>query len=109
MIRVSVLPKWSQDYSRATLPKHLSQLSAGFHVRLQTAVGKIQSVSPAEIQNRCGGSRFLLADFFRAVRCRFTAGQFDDANSQPLSSRDSNYPPNADFGVVRMRGDDKDV
>ena len=52
---------------------------------------------------------FALTDVRSAVRCRFTVRQFDDADAQSVGFAAENRAPDADFRIIGMRGDDKQI
>ncbi len=109
VVGMRVVPIRSKDITGPRLPQDARQLAAGFEGVLQAAVGQAQVLPPGEAQGLAGGTRFGGTAFGRAVGRRFAVGQVEDPHAEAAADRADDGPPDADFGVIRVGGDNQDV
>ena len=109
VIGMAILPIRSQDDPGPRQAKHRRQFPPCFERMFQRSVRQPQVLTPIELQYRRCGSCFAGTNRWRAMRRWLTIRQIEHSDPQPLLSTGDQCSPNTDLGVIRMRGDSKDV
>src|SRR3954471_16734847 len=102
-------PIWRKQPAWPLAANHAGQFRAIFDGGLERAIRQAEVLAPVDAEDRSGGGRFTLANFGRAVRCRFSAREIEDADTATLLFELQDSTGHAELGIVRMWRDDEDV